>query len=113
MWARSQAGDLAFRFKYEGQQTLVETLADQLAVAIENARLYEETRDMAVIEERNRMAREIHDTLAQGFTGIILQLEAAEQALSDNPPEVERHLNQASSLSSLLVKAWNPLFPLQ
>lgn len=76
-----------------------QTLADQLAVAIENARLYEETRDMAVMEERNRMAREIHDTLAQGFTGIILQLEAAEQALHDNPPETERHLNQASSLA--------------
>ena len=45
------------------------------------------------------MAREIHDTLAQGFTGIILQLEAAEQALSDNSPGLERHLNQAGSLA--------------
>ncbi len=54
-----------------------QTLADQLAVAIDNARLYDETRQMAVMEERNRMAREIHDTLAQGFSGIILQLEAA------------------------------------
>ena len=51
------------------------------------------------MEERNRMAREIHDTLAQGFTGIILQLEAAEQALHDNPSDAERHLNQASSLA--------------
>jgi signal transduction histidine kinase len=76
-----------------------QTLADQLAVAIENARLYGETREMAVMEERNRMAREIHDTLAQGFTGIILQLEAAEQAFSDSPPEAERHLNQASNLA--------------
>lgn len=76
-----------------------QTLADQLAVAIENARLYEETRQMAVMEERNRMAREMHDTLAQGFTGIILQLEAAEQALDSNRPEVERHLNQARSLA--------------
>jgi len=76
-----------------------QTLADQLAVAIENARLYEETRQMAVMEERNRMAREIHDTLAQGFSGIILQLEAAEQALSSDAPAVERHLNQARSLA--------------
>jgi signal transduction histidine kinase len=76
-----------------------QTIADQLAVAIENARLYEETGQMAVMEERNRMAREIHDTLAQGFTGIILQLEAAEQALSENPPDLERHLNQAGSLA--------------
>lgn len=77
-----------------------QTLADQLAVAIENARLYQETRQMAVTEERNRMAREIHDTLAQGFTGIILQLEATEQVLGDDmSPEVQKHLNQARSLA--------------
>ncbi len=76
-----------------------QTLADQLAVAIENARLYQETGQMAVIEERNRMSREIHDTLAQGFTGIILQLEAAEQALGDDSPEALQHLNKARSLA--------------
>jgi len=77
-----------------------QTLADQLAVAIENARLYQETRQMAVTEERNRMAREIHDTLAQGFTGIILQLEATEQVIGDNmDPDVQKHLNQARSLA--------------
>jgi len=76
-----------------------QTLADQLAVAIENARLYEETRQIAVMEERNRMAREIHDTLAQGFSGIILQLEAAEQALGEDVSAAERHLNQARSLA--------------
>ena len=77
----------------------VQTLADQLAVAIENARLYQETRQMAVVDERNRMAREIHDTLAQGFTGIILQLEAAEQAIGEDVSGVERHLNQARNLA--------------
>ena len=76
-----------------------QTLADQLAVAIDNARLYEETRQIAVMEERNRMAREIHDTLAQGFSGIILQLEAAEQALGSDASATERHLNQARSLA--------------
>jgi nitrate/nitrite-specific signal transduction histidine kinase len=76
-----------------------QTLADQLAVAIDNARLYDETRQMAVMEERNRMAREIHDTLAQGFSGIILQLEAAEQALGSDVPALQRHLNQARNLA--------------
>ncbi len=76
-----------------------QTLADQLAIAIENARLYEETGQMAVVEERNRMAREIHDTLAQGFTGIILQLEAAEQALDGESSEIITHLNKAQSLA--------------
>ncbi len=76
-----------------------QTLADQLAIAIENARLYEETRQIAVMEERNRMAREIHDTLAQGFSGIIMQLEAAEQALGEDVAAAERHINQAKSLA--------------
>ena len=77
----------------------VQTLADQVAVAMENARLYQETRDMAVLEERNRMAREIHDTLAQGFTGIVLQLEAAEQALNEDASLAQEHLNRARSLA--------------
>lgn len=60
---------------------LLGALADQAAIAIENARLYAEARQLAVLEERNRMAREIHDGLAQGFTGIVHQLNNAELAL--------------------------------
>lgn len=44
------------------------------------ARLSAQSREAAVIAERNRLAREIHDTLAQGFTGVIVQLQAAEDA---------------------------------
>jgi len=76
-----------------------QTLADQVAIAIENSRLYQETRDMAVLEERNRMAREIHDTLAQGFTGIVLQLEAAEQALGEDSTGAQEHLDRARRLA--------------
>jgi signal transduction histidine kinase len=84
----------------EDDMSTAQTLADQLAIAIENARLYKETGQIAVMEERNRMAREIHDTLAQGFTGIILQLEAAEQALEkDNSADIISHLNKARSLA--------------
>jgi signal transduction histidine kinase len=84
----------------EADLSTAQTLADQLAVAIENARLYKQTGQMAVMEERNRMAREIHDTLAQGFTGIILQLEAMEQSLEKNKEEdVLAHLNRARSLA--------------
>ena len=57
------------------------------------------SRELAVLGERNRMAREIHDTLAQGFTGIVLQLEAAEQAMVGSPSEVEDHLGRAKSLA--------------
>jgi signal transduction histidine kinase len=77
----------------------VQTLSDQLAIAMENARLYQETRDIAVLEERNRMAREIHDSLVQGFTGVILQLEAAEQAFDDDTDQVQFHLSKARELA--------------
>ena len=59
----------------------------------------EHTREVAVLEERNRMAREIHDTMAQGFTGIVLQLEAAEQSVEQSPDSLIDHLDRARSLA--------------
>ena len=61
--------------------------------------LLEQTRELAILEERNRFAREIHDTLAQGFTGIVLQLEAAEQVLGEDSPEVQDHMARAKGLA--------------
>ena len=78
---------------------IAQTLANQLAVAIENARIFDETRDMAVLEERNRMAREIHDTLAQGFTGIVIQLEAGEDSMSNDPEHLREHISMAKGIA--------------
>jgi signal transduction histidine kinase len=63
------------------EAALLASIAEQVGVAVENAQLYEQAEALAVAEERQRLAREIHDTLAQGFTGIKLQLEAVESAL--------------------------------
>lgn len=65
----------------------------------ERKRAEKTMRDLAVLEERNRIAREIHDTLAQGFTGVIVQLEATEQAMEASPAEVSGHLERAKSLA--------------
>jgi PAS domain S-box-containing protein len=91
----------------------------------------QQARELAVLGERNRMAREIHDTLAQGFTGIILQLEAAEQAQEaaeqaqeEGTKELLDHLNRArrlarDSLQEARRSVWNLLphaleqFPLE
>ena len=59
----------------------------------------EQAREVAVLEERNRMAREIHDTMAQGFTGIVLQMEAAEQSMETSPGALPEHLNRARALA--------------
>lgn len=64
---------------------LLWTVANVAAVAIENAMLFEQASDVAVSEERNRLAREIHDTIAQGLVGIILQLEAIGAQLESSP----------------------------
>jgi signal transduction histidine kinase len=76
---------------------------DRLAATLaENAGLHEQlvtqAREAGVLDERQRMAREIHDTLAQGLTGIVTQLQAAEQA-SQDPASWRRHLQAATSLA--------------
>ena len=52
-------------------------------------------RQAGVLEERQRLAGEIHDTLAQGFTSVVMHLEAAEQALEGDPPAARGHIDQA------------------
>lgn len=83
----------------DADMLIAQTLANQLAVAIENARIFDETRDLAVLEERNRMAREIHDTLAQGFTSIVIQLEAGEDSLEGNPEDLHDHISSAKGIA--------------
>ena len=58
-----------------------------------------ERAELAILDERNRMAREIHDTLAQAFTGISLQLEAARNSLGTNTEIAIERLLQAKNLA--------------
>ncbi|HJY53212.1 MAG TPA: PAS domain S-box protein [Candidatus Udaeobacter sp.] len=64
-----------------------QALAHHVMLAAHGQELVEEQREAAILKERTRMARDIHDTLAQGFTGVIVQMEAAEEALLDNDQE--------------------------
>ena len=77
------------------QSTRRRELIEQLEAA--QADLAAAERREGVLEERQRLAREIHDTLAQGFTSIVMHLEAAEQAISVDPVRVQKHLNLARS----------------
>lgn len=78
---------------------LLMTIANHAVVAIENARLYRQAQSLAIAEERNRLAREIHDTLAQGLIGIILYLERLDLEIPQDDrqyrPLVERALSLA------------------
>jgi two-component system NarL family sensor kinase len=59
-----------------GELDLLRTIASQMSVAIERARLSERSVERARADERSRIARDVHDTLAQGFTAVALQIEA-------------------------------------
>ncbi|HJZ67383.1 MAG TPA: GAF domain-containing protein, partial [Blastocatellia bacterium] len=75
---------------------LAQALAHQAMLAIQLTDLAEQSRQAAILAERNRMARDIHDTLAQGFTGVIVQLEAVADAISSaDHKEAENYLHRA------------------
>ena len=69
----------------DGDLRILYTVGDLLSIAVERARLFERSAELGAVEERNRLAREIHDTLAQSLAAIALQLEAAEANLDVNP----------------------------
>ena len=74
---------------------LLSTVAYQAGGAVERSRLAAEGARLARAEERTRLAREIHDTLAQGLTAIALHLEGALRHLEDNPQQARERLSRA------------------
>jgi PAS domain S-box-containing protein len=79
---------------------LAQALTHQAMLAIQLNEFAEQSRKAAVLEERNRLARDIHDTLAQGFTGVIVQLEALEDAIACcRRKEANQHLQRAGELA--------------
>ncbi|MEU7803445.1 sensor histidine kinase [Micromonospora arborensis] len=79
----------------EANRQLTETVRENAGL---HAQLLTQAREAGVLDERQRMAREIHDTLAQGLTGIITQLEAAEQT-RDRSADWRRHVDNALALA--------------
>ncbi len=78
----------------DADQELIETLATHAAIAIENARLFERSRELSIVEERNRLARELHDAVTQTLFSVALTAEAA-ATLVDADPEAARRQIQA------------------
>jgi PAS domain S-box-containing protein len=79
---------------------LAQALAHHVMIAAHEAELGEQRRHAVILQERARMARDIHDTLAQGFTGVIVQLDTAVEALRDEEPEAAaKHIGRARTLA--------------
>ena len=68
-------------------------------VQAQTAALLEQSREAATLEERTRLARDIHDTLAQGLTGIVVQLGAAQRAQAIADPQAAEHLDLAQRMA--------------
>ncbi len=98
-------GLISIRFKHRRglraeEIELTRALAHQAMLAIQLIHLSKQSRESAVMAERNRLARDIHDTLAQGFTGVIMQLEAVKGALAHgDKTAVAAHVERASDLA--------------
>ncbi|MFW6097860.1 MAG: histidine kinase, partial [Chloroflexota bacterium] len=80
---------------------LLYTVGDLMGMAVERIRLYSRSMQVGVIEERNRLAREIHDTLAQGLSAVALHLESADALLESgvDPQRVQQSVQQALKMT--------------
>ncbi|BCS32601.1 hypothetical protein TBR22_A18150 [Luteitalea sp. TBR-22] len=90
-----------------------QALAAHAALAIELTRLAEDTRATAVVQERSRLARDMHDTLAQAFTGLLAQVEAARRNLDDRADVAERLGRAADMAREGLAEARRAVWALQ
>jgi two-component system NarL family sensor kinase len=80
---------------------LLYTVGDMLGIAVERARLFAASAQLGALAERNRIAREIHDTLAQGLSAIALHLETADAFLAaqTNLERAQQAVQQALALT--------------
>lgn len=84
----------------DAELRVLSTVGNMLGTAVERARLFAESARLGVVEERNRLAREIHDTLAQGLAAIALNLETADALLeSDDPTRARNTVLRALALT--------------
>ncbi len=77
---------------------LFTALVQRASLSIANMQLFEQTKDLAVMEERNRLARDLHDSAKQKAFAALAQLGTANGIMSRNQPGVRPHINEAENL---------------
>ena len=83
----------------EEDEELLGVLAAHAAIALTHARLYERERELAIVEERTRLARELHDAVAQKLFALRLTAEAAAGLIESDPRRARAHVGQISALA--------------
>jgi signal transduction histidine kinase len=83
----------------DADEKVITVLAAHAAIAIENARLFEASRELSVIEERNRLARELHDAMTQNLFSLSLTAEAAAGLVRTDPGRAEAEIDRVRQLA--------------
>ena len=83
----------------ETDMSTAQTLADQVAIAIENIRLYEQAQELAAMEERQRLARDLHDAVAQTLFSANMIANVLPHLWERNPVEGKQHLEELRKLT--------------
>jgi len=90
----------------DDDEELIGLLAAHAAIAITNARLYEESRELSIVAERNRLALDLHDAVSQKLFGVVLSAEAAATLLERDPAAARE---QVAKLQTLAQEALDEL----
>jgi signal transduction histidine kinase len=85
-------------------QSLVETFALHAAIAMENARLHEQLQRLAVVDERERISRDLHDGIIQNLYGVGLSLEDVPEIMADDQAEAEARVERAIEAIHLAIQ---------
>ncbi len=83
----------------DGDQEVIELLAAHAAITITNARLYEESRELSVLSERNRLALDLHDAVSQKLFGLVLAAESAGTLLERDPGAAREQVAKLQTLA--------------
>lgn len=88
----------------ESDQLLVEMFALRAGIAIENARLHEQVQRLAVVEERERISRDLHDGIIQSIYGVALSLEDVPLMMASEPEEATARVDRAIDSLNLAIR---------
>jgi len=89
----------------EEDKLVIQSLGDQIVVAIENAHLYDQRRELAVLEERTRLARELHDSVTQSLYSLVLLTEGWRRMLNTaSEAQVSDYLSRIGEISQQSLK---------
>lgn len=101
LYLTNKRGALEFT---ESDQLLVEMFALRAGIAIENARLHEQVQRLAVVEERERIAKDLHDGIIQAIYGVALSLEDVPLMMDSEPEEASARVDRAIDSLNLTIR---------